>query len=61
MMMLSSNIIAVLVAVSPVLSVIRLEHRTVSLIVYFIFMIALVLCFACDKMALLRIIFSLVA
>jgi hypothetical protein len=61
MMMLNSNIIAVLVAVSPVLPVIGLEHRTVSLIVYFIFMIALVLCFACDKMALLQIIFSLVA
>jgi hypothetical protein len=61
MMMLSSNIVAVLVVVSHVLPVIRLEHRTVSLVVYFIFIVALVLCFACDKMVLLRIIFSLVA
>jgi hypothetical protein len=45
-LMLSSNIAIVLVVVSPVLLVVRLECRAVSLIVCFICMVALVLSFA---------------
>jgi hypothetical protein len=48
MMMLCSSVAAVLVVVSPVLLVVGLECRTISLNVCFIFMVALVLCFACD-------------
>jgi hypothetical protein len=44
-LMLSSNIAIVLVVVSPVLLVVRLECRAVSLIVCFISMVALVLSF----------------
>jgi hypothetical protein len=47
MMMLSSNITTVLFNVLHVLSVVRLECRTVILIVCFICMVALVLNFAC--------------
>jgi hypothetical protein len=61
MMMLSSNIAAVLVVWSPVLPVIGLEHSTVSLVVSSIFVISLVLSFACDQVVLLQIILSLVA
>jgi hypothetical protein len=48
MMMLSRNIAAVLVVMSLVLPVTGLEHRTVSLVVSSIFVVALVLSFACD-------------
>jgi hypothetical protein len=61
MMLLSSNIAAILVLVSPILSFIGWECRTVSLIVYFIFMVALVMSFSCDQVALLQIVLSLVA
>jgi hypothetical protein len=60
-MMLSSNIAAILVVMSPVLPVIRFEHRAASLVVSSIFVVALVLSFACDQVVLLRIILSLVA
>jgi hypothetical protein len=61
MMLLSSNIAAILVLVSPILPFIGWECRTVSLIVYFIFMVALVMSFSCDQVALLQIVLSLVA
>jgi hypothetical protein len=61
MMMLSSNIAAVLYEVLHVLSVIGLECRTVILIVCFICMVALVLNFACDQVVFLLIVLSLVA
>jgi hypothetical protein len=61
MMMLSSNIAAVLYEVLHVLSVIGLECRTVILIVCFICMVALVLNFACNQVVFLLIVLSLVA
>jgi hypothetical protein len=61
MMMLSSNIAAVLYEVLHVLSVIGLECRAVILIVCFICMVALVLNFACDQVVFLLIVLSLVA
>jgi hypothetical protein len=61
MMMLSSNITAVLFNMLHVLSVVGLECRTVILIVCFICMVALVLNFACYQVVLLRIVLSHVA
>jgi hypothetical protein len=61
MMMLSSNIAAVMVVMSPVLLIVGLEHRTISLIVSSIFVVALVPSFACDQVVPLWIILSLVA
>jgi hypothetical protein len=61
MMMLNSTIASVLVVVSLVLPLIGLERRTVSLIVCFTFMVALMLSFACDQMVLLQTVLSLVA
>jgi hypothetical protein len=48
MMILTSNIEAVLYEVLHVLSVAGIERWTVILIVCFIYMVALVLNFACD-------------
>jgi hypothetical protein len=61
MMVLSSNIAAVLYEVLHVLSVVGLERRTIILIICFICMVALVLNFACDHVVFLQIIISLVA
>jgi predicted MFS family arabinose efflux permease len=57
-MMLSSNISTVLVVVSPVLLVDGLERRTVLLVTCIIFMVGVVLRFACDQVVLLRIVLS---
>jgi hypothetical protein len=59
MMILSSNIAAVLYEVLHVLSVIGLERRTVIFIVCFICIVALVLNFACDQVIFLQIVLSL--
>jgi hypothetical protein len=61
MMMLSSIIAAILYEVLHVLSVIGLVRRTIILIVWFIFMAALVLNLACDQVVFLWIVLSLVA
>jgi hypothetical protein len=61
MMMLSSIIAAILYEVLHVLLVIGLVRRTIILIVWFIFMVALVLNLACDQVVFLWIVLSLVA